>query len=102
MDAEEVLLDEYQRNRGSLEDEEDEVKRFIRNGENYIEEALSRAHYVLSKRESGAEQFQHMQRELQRHTSYYLEELKQERKELILQQEEVERYYRNKRQELDK
>ncbi|MEI5993036.1 hypothetical protein [Candidatus Enterococcus mansonii] len=100
METEEELLRNYQRSRAELEDQEDEVKRYIRNGQDYNQELFFQVRQLLGKRDASMESIIQTQRELQRNEDNYLEELAQERKELILQQEEVEQFYRKKRQEL--
>lgn len=102
MKAEEELLRDYQRNRAELEEQEDIVKRYIRKGQDYTQEIFFQVRQILGKRSTSMESIMETQRELQRNEDHYLEELAQERKELILQQEEVEQFYRKKRQELTK
>ncbi|PZL75675.1 hypothetical protein CI088_04335 [Enterococcus plantarum] len=102
MKAEEELLRDYQRNRAELEEQEDTVKRYMRKGQDYTQEIFFQVRQILGKRSTSMESIMETQRELQRNEDHYLEELAQERKELILQQEEVEQFYRKKRQELTK
>lgn len=102
MKAEEELLRDYQRNRAELEEQEDTVKRYMRKGQDYTQEIFFQVSQILGKRSTSMESIMETQRELQRNEDHYLEELAQERKELILQQEEVEQFYRKKRQELTK
>lgn len=100
MKAEEELLRDYQRNRAELEEQEDTVKRYMRKGQDYTQEIFFQVRQILGKRSTSMESIMETQRELQRNEDHYLEELAQERKALILQQEEVEQFYRKKRQEL--
>lgn len=100
MKVEEELLRDYQRNRAELEEQEDTVKRYMRKGQDYTQEIFFQVRQILGKRSTSMESIMETQRELQRNEDHYLEELAQERKELILQQEEVEQFYRKKRQEL--
>ncbi|MGX7200772.1 hypothetical protein BCR22_08250 [Enterococcus plantarum] len=100
MKAEEELLRDYQRNRAELEEQEDTVKRYMRKGQDYTQEIFFQVRQILGKRSTSMESIMETQRELQRNEDHYIEELVQERKELILQQEEVEQFYRKKRQEL--
>ncbi|EOH92389.1 hypothetical protein UAW_03054 [Enterococcus haemoperoxidus ATCC BAA-382] len=102
MKAEEELLRDYQKNRAELEEQEDTVKRYIRKGQDYTQEIFFQVRQILGKRSTSMESIMETQRELQRNEDHYLEELAQERKALILQQEEVEQFYRKKRQELTK
>lgn len=102
MKAEEELLRDYQRNRAELEEQEDTVKRYMRKGQDYTQEIFFQVRQILGKRSTSMESIMETQRELQRNEDHYIEELVQERKELILQQEEVEQFYRKKRQELTK
>lgn len=102
MKVEEELLRDYQRNRAELEEQEDTVKRYMRKGQDYTQEIFFQVRQILGKRSTSMESIMETQRELQRNEDHYLEELAQERKELILQQEEVEQFYRKKRQELTK
>ncbi|MBO0465933.1 hypothetical protein JZO73_00110 [Enterococcus plantarum] len=98
MKAEEELLRDYQRNRAELEEQEDTVKRYMRKGQDYTQEIFFQVRQILGKRSTSMESIMETQRELQRNEDHYIEELVQERKELILQQEEVEQFYRKKRQ----
>lgn len=97
---EEELLRDYQRNRAELEEQEDTVKRYMRKGQDYTQEIFFQVRQILGKRSTSMESIMETQRELQRNEDHYIEELVQERKALILQQEEVEQFYRKKRQEL--
>lgn len=97
---EEELLIDYQRNRAELEEQEDTVKRYMRKGQDYTQEIFFQVRQILGKRSTSMESIMETQRELQRNEDHYIEELVQERKALILQQEEVEQFYRKKRQEL--
>lgn len=99
-DTEEELFRNYQRARVELEEQEDRVKEYLRNGEDYTQELLHQVRQVVRKRERSMDSLMDMQRELQRNEANYLEELIQERKILIQQQDEAEYDYRKKRQEL--
>lgn len=98
--AEEKLFQEYQKTRSALEEQEDIVKVYLRNGEDYTQELLHQVRQVVGKRERSMDSLIDTQRELQRNEANYLEELTQERKILIQQQDEAEYDYRKKRQEL--
>lgn len=100
IDAEEELFQNYQRTRVELEEQEDRVKEYLRNGEDYTQELLYQVRQVVGKRERSMDSLMDIQRELQRNEANYLEELTQERKNLIQQQDEAESDYRKKRQEL--
>ncbi|MGM0217965.1 hypothetical protein [Enterococcus sp. AZ126] len=100
MKAEEELLRDYQRNRAELEEQEDTVKRYMRKGQDYTQEIFVQVRQIIGKRSTSMESIMETQRELQRNEDRYLEELGQERKALMLQLEEVEQFYRKKRQEL--
>ncbi|EOI06894.1 hypothetical protein UAY_00236 [Enterococcus moraviensis ATCC BAA-383] len=99
-DTEEELFRNYQSARVELEEQEDRVKEYIRNGEDYTQELLHQVRQVVGKRERSMDSLMDMQRELQRNEANYLEELIQERKILIQQQDEAEYDYRKKHQEL--
>ncbi|MGG5341443.1 hypothetical protein [Enterococcus sp. AZ192] len=101
MDTEEAVRLECQRSRADLEEQEDTVKFLIRNGQEYTEDIFAHTHHLLSKRGYSQEIVQDMQRALQWDEADYLEELELERRELLMQQEEVEQQYRKKRQELE-
>ncbi|MGM0219397.1 hypothetical protein [Enterococcus sp. AZ126] len=100
IDAEEKLFQEYQKTRADLEEQEDIVKVYLRNGADYTQELLYQVRQVVGKRERSLDSLMDIQRELQRNEANYLEELTQERKILIQQQDETEYDYRKKRQEL--
>ncbi len=100
IDAEEELFQNYQRTRVELEEQKDRVKEYLRNGEDYTQELLYQVRQVVGKRERSMDSLMDIQRELQRNEANYLEELTQERKNLIQQQDEAESDYRKKRQKL--
>ncbi|MBO0423082.1 hypothetical protein [Enterococcus plantarum] len=100
IDAEEELFQNYQRTRVELEEQEDRVKEYLQNGEDYTQELLYQVRQVVGKRERSMDSLMDIQRELQRNEANYLEELTQERKNLIQQQDEAESDYRKKRQKL--
>lgn len=100
IDAEEELFQNYQRTGVELEEQKDRVKEYLRNGEDYTQELLYQVRQVVGKRERSMDSLMDIQRELQRNEANYLEELTQERKNLIQQQDEAESDYRKKRQKL--
>lgn len=100
MEKEEALQQDYQKTRTELEEQEDTVKRYIRNGQDYTQDILVRVRQLLGKRATSMEPWMQTQRELQRNESDYLEELTKEKRSLIQQQEDVEQLYRKKRQQL--
>lgn len=100
MEREEELIRTYQRERGDLEEQEDSIKRLIRNGEDYTQDVLSQVRQLLSKRETSMDVVRETQQAIQRVEAEYLEELNQERKKVMIQQEEVEQTYHREYQQL--
>lgn len=79
----ENLISTYQRERAELEEQEDNIKRLIRNCEDYTQDVLMKVRRLMGKRETHMEVTRETQQAIQKVEAEYLEELTQERKELI-------------------
>ncbi|EOL50371.1 hypothetical protein [Enterococcus caccae] len=94
MDKEEQYMDDYQRTRRILEEQEDAVKSFQRKGQQLAENTLSEIHHTVQLFAETNEPFEHARNEIAQLEEAFLTALNQEKKKILLQEEEAERMYR--------
>ena len=100
MDKEEELSKNYQLLRRELEEQEDELKRVQKQGQQVADETFSEIRYLLSNTEDSTEILNKARQELSRLESDFMLALSHERKKLVNKQEECEYNYRNELKKL--
>lgn len=94
MDKEEQLLNEYQNNRRKLEEQEEDIKKLQRQGQQLSEETYSEIRYLVSDIAEDSEPLENARKELFRLEEDLMLSLEQEKKKIVTEQEEAEQRYR--------
>lgn len=94
MDKEEQLLKEYQNNRRKLEEQEDEIKKFQRQGQQIADETYAEIRFLVSDMNEGDEVLKAARIELAKLEEEFMMNLDKEKKKLLNRQDEEEQRYR--------
>lgn len=102
MDKEEQLLKEYQNNRRKFEEQEDDIKKFQRQGQQIADETYSEIRFLLSDISEDDEVLNDARMELSRLEEELMMTLDKEKKKILNRQEELEQGYRKELHKLKK
>ncbi|PZL72164.1 hypothetical protein CI088_11185 [Enterococcus plantarum] len=94
MDKEEQLLKEYQNNRRKFEEQEDDIKKFQRQGQQIADETYSEIRFLLSDISEDDEVLNMARIELANLEEEFMMNIDKEKKKLLNRQEEEEQRYR--------
>lgn len=94
MDKEEQLLKEYQNNRRKFEEQEDDIKKFQRQGQQIADETYSEIRFLLSDISEDNEVLNDARIELANLEEEFMVNIDKEKKKLLNRQEEEEQRYR--------
>ncbi|WP_206911619.1 hypothetical protein IGL98_000937 [Enterococcus sp. DIV0840] len=94
MDKEEQLLKEYQNNRRKFEEQEDDIKKFQRQGQQIADETYSEIRFLLSDISEDDEVLNDARIELANLEEGFMMNIDKEKKKLLNRQEEEEQRYR--------
>jgi len=100
MTKEEQLQKEYQRSRRKLEEQEDEIKKYERQGQQLAEETYSEIRYLVSSIAENSEPLEMARTEISRLEEEFRDNLEKEKKKVIYEQEELEQQYRKQLKEI--
>ncbi|MBP2097857.1 hypothetical protein [Enterococcus rivorum] len=98
---EEQMTADYQRKRRTLEEDEDILKSTQRKGEQLIQETLSDIYRIVQQSAVDSEPFDRARQAIMQIENDYHEELSRAKKQVYLQQEELEQDYRKDLQKTD-
>lgn len=100
MDKEEQLEKDYQHNKWKLEELEEDIKHFQRQGQQIAEETYSEICYLLSDIAENDEVLNNARIELSHLEEELMMTLAKEKKQIVQQQNELEQEYRKELQKL--
>lgn len=92
--SEEQLMADYRRTRQELEEQEETIQDFKRNGRHYIEESQQNLWHLLQRIALDSEPMDEAQREYHYLEETYLEVLDKEKRKIMEKQDDAEQAYR--------